>query len=357
MAFDLTESKKWVGKDLPLTYNRDPIEKWEIRHWVWGMEDLNPLWFDEAHGKKSHYGGMVASPSFIYSLDYSTRNYIGHIPNSWPLYVGSRLEWGGLIRPGDVIDIKRVMLSFAEKDSKTIGPMVLYTGDAVFTNQRGDHICTCTSTVARYQPSEAMQRGHKNAKPWPEYTPERLAAIKAEKAAHTRRGATPRYFEDVAGGDEVSPVVNGPHDPMTWARHFTAVRMVIAASLFQPGDRARQTKDVGNVLPDPGEVHIRTDLGAKVGMPRGYAYGPQVVSWGMVPVTDWMGDAGFLKSFELRLNLPIMLGDTTWNKAKVEEKRVEGGKGLVRLRVWQEDQDGQAVGAGSATVVLPMKTR
>ncbi len=359
----MTESKKWVGKDLPLTYNRDPIEKWEMRRWVWGLEDLNPLWFDEAYGKKSLYKSMVASPSFFYSLDYTTQNFrVGHIPNSWPLYVGARWEWSDAARPGDVIDIRRTMLDFAEKDSKTVGPMVIFTGSAAFIRSDGPagrdggpHLATCTSTVVRYQPAQAMQRGHKESKPHPEYTREQLEAIQQEKARHTRRGATPRYFEDVNVGEELPTVVNGPHDPMTWARHFTAVRMVMAGDLFEPGDRLAKKQEMGYTLPDPGEVHIRADLGAKVGFPRGYAYGPQMVAWAMVPLTDWMGDTGFLKTLEIRLNLPILLGDVTWNKAKVVSKRVEAGKGLIECQVWQDNQEGQRVGSGSATLVLPVR--
>ena len=58
--------------------------------------------------------------------------------------------------------------------------------------------------------------------PPPTYTAAEIAEIHAAQDREVVRGAEPRYWEDVAAGDELPPVVRGPHSVMDRVAWITA---------------------------------------------------------------------------------------------------------------------------------------
>ena len=72
-------------------------------------------------------------------------------------------------------------------------------------------------------------------------------------------------------------------------------------------------------------------------------------------VTDWAGDAGFLKRLAFQMRRPHLRGDTIAVRGRVTRKRRDGTSGAVDLDVWIENpRDGIAT-PGSATVYLPSR--
>jgi acyl dehydratase len=72
-------------------------------------------------------------------------------------------------------------------------------------------------------------------------------------------------------------------------------------------------------------------------------------------VTDWAGDAGFLKRLAFQMRRPHLRGDTIAVKGRVARKWRAGTNGAVELDVWIENpRDGVAT-PGSATVYLPSR--
>jgi acyl dehydratase len=70
-------------------------------------------------------------------------------------------------------------------------------------------------------------------------------------------------------------------------------------------------------------------------------------------VTEWMGDAGFLKRLGFTMRRPHLAGDTISVKGRVAARRAEAAHDAVDLDVWIENpRDGVAT-PGSATVHLP----
>ena len=47
-----------------------------IRHYAHGIGDDNPLWCDPDYAAKSHYGGIVALPSFLFSTSRIVSGYV-----------------------------------------------------------------------------------------------------------------------------------------------------------------------------------------------------------------------------------------------------------------------------------------
>ena len=90
-------------------------------------------------------------------------------------------------------------------------------------------------------------------------------------------------------------------------------------------------------------------------MPMAYDYGCQRMCWLGHPVTNWMGDDGFLKRLYGELRRFNYVGDTTWLRGRVSGKRVEQGEHLVDLELWAENQVQEVTATGKAAVVLPSR--
>ena len=70
-------------------------------------------------------------------------------------------------------------------------------------------------------------------------------------------------------------------------------------------------------------------------------------------ITDWMGDAGFLKRLFFEMRRQYRPGDTMVCRGKVTAKKAADGAALVFLDVWAEnDREGIAT-PGEATIILP----
>jgi acyl dehydratase len=104
-------------------------------------------------------------------------------------------------------------------------------------------------------------------------------------------------------------------------------------------------------VPEPPErVHWDEAMAKAVGVPGAYDYGPERVAWLGHLVTNWMGDAGFLRRLNVRVLRHNLIGDTTWCRGTVSGKDPEG---VVHLTLRAENQRGETTASGSATVVLP----
>ena len=90
-------------------------------------------------------------------------------------------------------------------------------------------------------------------------------------------------------------------------------------------------------------------------MPSAYDYGPGRTSWLTTAVTNWMGDAAFLKRLRGEMRRFNIVGDTTWCKGKIARKYEKDGYALVDIDIWAENQRGEVTAPGIATVMLPSK--
>jgi acyl dehydratase len=71
-------------------------------------------------------------------------------------------------------------------------------------------------------------------------------------------------------------------------------------------------------------------------------------------ITDWMGDAGFLKRLFFEMRRQHRPGDTMICRGRVVRKEFLGGEGRVFLEVWAENEREGTATPGEATVVLPV---
>ncbi len=72
-------------------------------------------------------------------------------------------------------------------------------------------------------------------------------------------------------------------------------------------------------------------------------------------LTDWIGDGGRLKKLTFSNRGRAVPGDTLTCKGTVIGKREQDEQHLVDCEVWMENQRGEMVVRGSATVALPRR--
>jgi len=72
-------------------------------------------------------------------------------------------------------------------------------------------------------------------------------------------------------------------------------------------------------------------------------------------VTNWMGDAGFIKRIRTEMRRFNIMGDTTFCKGRVIRKYVKDNIPLVDIEIAAENQRAEVTTPGLATVALPSR--
>jgi hypothetical protein len=72
-------------------------------------------------------------------------------------------------------------------------------------------------------------------------------------------------------------------------------------------------------------------------------------------ITNWMGDAAFLKRVRTELRMFNTMGDSTWCKGRVIRKYLKDKHALVDIEISGENQREAQNTRGMATVILPSR--
>ena len=96
--------------DVPI---EDSLEPWcyeatrdNIRHYAHGIGDDNPLWCDPDYAAKTHYGTLIAPPSFVFPLNRILSGYVGGLPGVHAMWAGADLTWHTPMLRGDAFTTK-----------------------------------------------------------------------------------------------------------------------------------------------------------------------------------------------------------------------------------------------------------
>ena len=110
-------------------------------------------------------------------------------------------------------------------------------------------------------------------------------------------------------------------------------------------------------VPDvPERVHWEDDLATLVGTPAAYDYGPERCSWMTHHLTNWMGDAGWLRHIAVEIRRHNPVGDTLYINGEVTRAFKEENANLVEVRQTATNQDRELSVQASAIVQLPSRT-
>ena len=135
------------------------------------------------------------------------------------------------------------------------------------------------------------------------------------------------YFDDVKVGDELPAVVKGP------IQQIQLTRYAGASGDFNP-------------------IHQDAEFAKAAGMGDVFAHG--MLSMGFVGqvVTDWAGPAS-VRKLNVRFAAIVRLKDVITCKGRVLDK---SSTNLVGVEIWAENQRGEKVVTGKATVSLPCRS-
>jgi len=345
----LRRARQLVGVELDRTLRQKNLEasRSAIKRYAYGIGDDNPLWCDQQYAGKTRYGRIVAPPTFIFSVD-DTAFSEPRVPGLILLHAEDEIEFFRPILVDDQLTSRCRIVHVEEKRGTRVPRMVLLVGELEYL------ISTTYEVVARVfatklrMPRSNNDGGLNYGKRAPhEYSESELEAIKQDILSEERRGAVPRYWEDVKVGDGIRPIVKGPLSLRDMICYYAGNG--VAPEIY----RAHELAYKGAYLDPP--KHIDSSLAYEVGMPGAYDIGHQRVGWMGHLLTNWMGDAGFLKRLRLRISRPNIFGDTTWCRGKVVDKYLAGGENLVDCEIWAENQLGERTAFGQATVILPSR--
>ena len=110
----------------------------------------------------------------------------------------------------------------------------------------------------------------------------------------------------------------------------------------------RQLVQYAGAQGDFYEIHYDQDYARSVGLPGVILHGLLKAGFLGQLVTDWLGDRGTLKTFEVSYRGLDVPGKPYRCRGKIT--KVDGRQ--VELEVWGEDEGGQRTTVGSATVEM-----
>ena len=135
------------------------------------------------------------------------------------------------------------------------------------------------------------------------------------------------YFDDVKVGDELPALVKGP------IQQIQLTRYAGASGDFNP-------------------IHQDDEFAKAAGMGGVFAHGMLSMGFVAQAVTDWAG-AGSVRKIGVRFAAIVRLKDTVTCRGRVVGTSQKDGVNLVELDIWAENQKGEKVVTGKATVSLP----
>ncbi len=332
-----------------------------MRNFCNGIGDLNPLYRDPEQGRVSRYGAMLGHPMFPMAYGWVGRTRWG-LPGVHGFGAGNDWELYRHVRVGDRITAIERVVGVEEKTSKFSGRLVLQYVEAVYANQRGEVVAKALGWCTRHERKAARDAGkYKDILPY-EYSEAEISAIEEATIGEDRaiRGSNVRYWEDVNEGDELPPIVRGPLSMMDTMGYLVACGrghthgVVFKAAMKHPGHFFRNP-EAGGGLEYTGIGHHRESTAKQVGVPGTYDYGPQRTAWMATLVTNWMGDAAFLKRVRTEYRRFNVMGDATWCRGRVSRKYIKDNYPLVDIEIRGENQRGEVTTPGVATVVLPSR--
>jgi hypothetical protein len=211
---------------------------------------------------------------------------------------------------------------------------------------------------------QARRESRKVELPHP-WTDAELEAIEADIVAEKPRGAAPRYWEDVNVGDELDLLTKGPlglTDEIAFVSSGAAPIPRLAAhriSLLRYRKHPKWAfRDPSTFALEPVySVHYNDYAARLQGAQIAYDVGIQRTCWQIHSLTNWMGDAGFLKSLHGQYRSHVYLSDVVRLGGRVSEVLVdEDREHVVRVETWATNQRGEQVMPGSAVIRLPTRT-
>jgi acyl dehydratase len=362
----LAEMRALIGTKLrtEASINNEYATRMAILRFCEGIGDDNPLFTDAQYAASGPYGTQIAPPSFIFAC-------MGSVQVGWRglggFHCETKMEFNHPIRVGDKIEASVTFDGFdgPTADSNFGGRRIKDYLRQEYHNQNGDLVSTFICSRMRFERGEMQKRAETRKlevpHPWKE---EEIAAIEAQILAERPRGAVPRYWEDVQVGDEIDVITKGPLGLTDFIAFIAAGAAPIPRVSAHGVALKRYHKHPKWAFRDPRthalepvySVHYNDYAAQLQGAQIAYDVGIQRTCWGIHSLTNWMGDAGKLKSLTGQYRAHVYLGDVVRLGGRVVSKEVNAqGEHQVSLLTWAHNQREQNVMPGTAVIALPSR--
>jgi hypothetical protein len=379
MTLDTSDVDQWVGKPLGGGRMKDPVEANDIRRWAQGMQNPNPLYFDEAYAAQGRYERLVAPQSFAVCMDTSHGAgpaIQGTVPGQHMIFGGD--EWwfhGPRIEPGDRINHERMLFDYKVANTKFSGPTMFSRGDTTYINQRGGVVCKQRSTSVRYLVDNAQKLGLFADNKEHDWTDDEVEDLEKRKFEYARSfldlGHDKRLF--VSAGDKLPTRPIGPHTLMSFTTEWRSYLMTVWGAVDWYGETSTNTsgwlpemsRDEEGAKIDPAQAdglykgpsrgHVQPRYAQLIGMPRGYGYGASMGAWVLDYLSNWGGEWSFIRHIDMQYRAPALTGDATFLDGEVlkVDHGDASGQPLASVKVTMTNQDGAVMAAGTAEIELP----
>lgn len=378
--FDTSDVDRWIGVPLGGGQMREPVAAADVRRWVQGMQNVNPLHHDDAFAAGSRFEGLVAPQSFAVccSDSHGAGPAIqGHIPGTHMLFGGD--EWwffGPRIFPGDRLRLERMLFDYKVTETKFAGPTMFSRGDTTYINQRGEVVGKQRSTSIRYRADDARERGEFAGAVEKEWTDAELADVEKQKfeyyASIHDLGHAKRL--DVREGDRLPTGVIGPHTIQSFTTEWRAFLMSVwgafepdglPSSLWNAGWLPEMDRDHEGAKLDPAQAdglykgpsrgHVQARYAQRIGMPRGYGYGASMGAWILDWLANWAGEWGEVVHSKASYRAPALTGDVTYLDGEVTGVGFDDASGqpVGQVTLRMRNQRDEEMASGTAEVRLP----
>ena len=185
--------------------------------------DDNPLYCDPAYAEGTVWGGPIAPPPLVGGDSLIGEDEVTAVADDKrdlmkgdPLrgvhafYSASAREWWAPLRPDHRVWRRNALVAVLDKPSEFAERAIHEWSANVFRDDDGTILSGQYRLMIRTERTKSRAKGKYNSIEIKPYTDAEIEAIDAEYAAATRRGADPRFWEDVDEGDTVGPMVKGP---------------------------------------------------------------------------------------------------------------------------------------------------
>ncbi|MGH7341483.1 MAG: FAS1-like dehydratase domain-containing protein [Candidatus Rokuibacteriota bacterium] len=381
VELDTSDVDRWIGKPLGGGRLKDPIHPNDLRRWAQGMQNPNPLYFDEQYAAESRFGKLVAPQSFAVCTDTSHGAgpaIQGTIPGQHMIFGGD--EWwffGPPIEPGDRITHDRMLFDYKVAETKFSGPTMFSRGDTTYINQRGQVVCKQRSTSVRYLAENARRKGFFADRVRKQWSEQELEELEKKKMDYYQSfydlGHEKRLFVRV--GDKLPTRPIGPHTIASFTTEWRSYIMTVWGasreetalenSTLEAGWLPEMSRDPEAAKVDPSHAdglykgpsrgHVQEQYAQLIGMPREYGYGASMGAWILDYVTNWVGEWGFVVHSNFQYRSPALTNDATFLDGEVAEIREDRSSGrlLAVVRCVMTNQDAEVMASGQAEILLP----
>ena len=336
-----SEVRSLIGHETAKERNRFPISEEMAYDLADATEDPNPLYADREYAQQSRFEGLLCPPLATWKDIAPPIGYFGagqeshfQVPlpfNSYGLNGGSDRQF---LRPtyvGDWISRQFRILDIYEKQGRS-GPLVFVVRRETQTNQQGQVINTDRHTsIHRALPSDDQPapttEGDDRLQTVPVSPPGSDVTLPRPVPSPVRQ----LYFEEVAVGTALPPVVKGP---------MTTTHLVRWAAAN--GNYARIHWD----LPF-AQLHQRLSNVVVNGSLKNQYLGQLLI--------NFAGDGGWFKRFYVEHRGMDYPGDVLTASGSVTDKQERDGVGYVYCQVALTNNRGEQTASGRATVILPKR--